>query len=213
MTLLDDSVSLAMEAEDHFASDFQNTLSRASIISSVLYVEACANCCIDLLELSGRFADEVDHMSTAAKLDFFLHVRFRGRAIDRSRAEYQVYAELRRLRDAFVHPKAQKFDWIEWSETASTSTSPKFQASGLPRIPAFCSSKDAISALRATHAFMGHFFRDLCRMRPTHVSALLNSEDVIPNTKEAVIPYWTRPAKHWLSRNSIDLSYLRLRWL
>ena len=80
---------------------------RASIVSSVMYIEACANCCIDVLELPSQFGAEVDPMSTAGKLDFFLHMKFKGRAIDRSRAECQVYGELRKVRDAFVHPKAQ----------------------------------------------------------------------------------------------------------
>ena len=125
MTLLTDSIRLAMEAQRFDDNDFRNTLARASIVSSVLYVEACANCCIDLLELPSQFGAEVDRMSTAGKLDFFLHMKFKGRAIDRSRAEYQIYGELRKFRDAFVHPKAQKYEWLEWSENSSTATSPR----------------------------------------------------------------------------------------
>ena len=124
-----------------------------------------------------------------------------------------MYAELRKLRDAFVHPKAQRFEWVSWSEESSSSTSPKFPASGLPKIPSFCFSDDAIAALKATHSFMGHFFRDLCRMRPTHVSALLNSEEVVPRIKEKIVPYWSRQTKTWLQQNKIDLTYMRLGWL
>lgn len=112
-TLLADSISLAMESERHEDLDVRNTLARASIVSSVLFLEACANCCLDLLGLGTRFSDEVDRLPTIAKYDLFLHIRFRGRSIDRSRCEYQGYVELKTLRDSFVHPRAQKYEWIE----------------------------------------------------------------------------------------------------
>jgi len=210
MTLLTDSIRLAMEAQRFDDNDFCNTLARASIVSSVLYVEACANCCVDLLQLPAQFAAEVDRMSTAAKLDLFLHMKYKGRAIDRSRAEYQLYGELRKFRDAFVHPKAQRYEWLKWSEEGSTATSPRLKATGLPRIPAFAYSEDALKALRSTHKFIGYFFGDLCRMRPTHVSTLLSSEDESPSVKGPVFPYWPRAIQWWLRREGVDMSYMRL---
>lgn len=211
-TLVSDSIDLAMEAELHADHDFQHTLARASILSSALFVEACANACIDLLGLGSKFADEVDRLPTIGKLDLFLHVRLRGVAINRSRAEYQGFCELKNLRDSFVHPRAQRYEWLEWTESSSVSTAPKTKSLGMSKIPSFCFSGDAIIALRAAHRFTGYFFRECARMRPKQVSALFHSESVVPDLTDTVTPSWPMSTKKWLDSRSIDVSYFRVHW-
>jgi hypothetical protein len=210
MTLLFDSISLGMQAQVAPDNDLSTTLSRASIVASTLFIEACANCALDLLALKPRFAGEVDRLSTAGKLDLFLHLRFKGRALDRSRVEYQGYVELKRFRDAFVHPRAQKFDWLEWSEESSESTSPQTNLLRLPTIPAFCGPEVVPTVLQATHRFMAYFFKDLCKMKPSHVTGLLFSRNPVPELKFASIPYW-RPHVHaWLAREKVNIDYMRI---
>ena len=210
MTLLFDSISLGMQSQVAPDNDLSTTLARASIVASTLFIEACANCALDLLALKPRFADEVDRLSTAAKLDLFLQLRFKDRALDRSRVEYQSYVELKRFRDAFVHPRAQKSDWVEWSEESSESVSPQSNLLRLPTIPAFCGPELVPTVLQATHRFMGYFFKDLCKMKPSHVTGLLFSRDPIPELKFAAIPYW-RPSIHaWLAREKVAINYMRI---
>lgn len=210
-TLIDDSIALAIESERQAEFELGNPLARASIVSSILFLEACANSCLDLLALGTRFADEVDRLPTIAKYDLFLHTRFRGRALDRSRIEYQGYIELKNLRDSFVHPRAQKFGWLDWSEDSSTSISPKTKALGLTKIPSYCHPHDAVVALRSAHRFARYFFRDCCRFRPSQVSALFHSETAVPDLSHTIIPLWAQDVRSWLKTNGIDLSYMRLR--
>lgn len=211
-TLVADSIALAMDAESHSDIDQKNRLARASIVSSLLFLEASANCCLDLLNLGARFAGEVDRLPTIAKYDLFLRIRCRGRALDRGRAEVQGYGELKSLRDSFVHPRAQRFEWIEWSEDSDVSTSPKSKALGLTKIPSYCFPDDAITALKAAHRFAGYFFSECARMKPRQVSALLHSEAEVPDLTDPVIPAWPRTVRHWLTLHEIDLSYMRMCW-
>ena len=211
-TLVSDGVALAIEAERNSDLELQNALARASIVSSVLFLEASANCCIDLLALGGKFAGEIDRLPTIAKFDVFLHVRFRGRAIDRSRTEYQGYVELKTLRDSFVHPRAQKYEWLEWSENSSVSTSPKSKALGLTKIPSYCYPADAVVALRAAHSFARYFFKECAGLRPSQVSALFHSEAIVPDLTDTILPSWPTNIRVWLGSHGIDLGYMRLHW-
>ena len=203
MTLLYDSITLGMMSQTALDNDSSMTLSRASVVATSLYVEACANSCVDLLNLSTRFGDEVDRMSTIAKLELFVQLRYKDRVLDRSRTEYQGYVELKRFRDAFVHPKAQKYDWKTWSDEESESFSPQTSLLGLPTIPSFCGPEVVPIALRASHAFMNYFFRDLCRMLPSHVTGLLFSRQALPDLKTGDVPYWRRHIHRWLAEQGI----------
>lgn len=212
-SLIDDAIALAMESEVHDNFDLRNTLARASILSSVLFLEACANACLDTLNLGRRFSEEVDRLSTAGKFDFFLRLHPRSKPLDRSRSEFQGYAELKTLRDAFVHPKAKKYDWIEWSEESSVSTSPKSTALGIAKIPAYCSTHDAIVALRASHRFVGYALRDCAKLSSVRVSALFHSEAVVPDLAEQVSACLHASVRRWLRSNDIDVSYMRISWI
>jgi hypothetical protein len=207
MTLLYDSITLGMMSQVAPDNDASMTLARASVVATTLYIEACANSCVDLLNLSARFGGEVDRMSTVAKLELFLRLQYKGRALDRSRTEYQGYVELKRFRDAFVHPKAQRYEWKSWSEEASESVSPQTNLLGLPTIPSFCGPEVVPTALRASHAFMGYFFRDLCKMLPSHVTGLLFSRQPLPDVKQGDVPYWRRPIHTWVAEQGISLKY------
>ena len=210
LTLLYDSISLGMLSQVAPDNDSSTTLSRASVVAATLYIEACANCCLDLLNLTTRFAEEVDRLSTVAKLELFLRLQYKGRTLDRSRVEYQGYVELKRFRDAFVHPKAQRYEWKSWSEEESESFSPQTNLLGLPLIPSYCGPEVVSTALKATHRFMAYFFHDLCRMSPSHVTGLLFSREQLPNPKSGDVPYWRRHIHTWLSNEGISIKYMRI---
>lgn len=212
-SLIEDGIELAMESAVHDKIEFRHTLARASILSSVLFLEACANACIDALDLGRRFSDEIDRLSTAGKFDFFLRMRSKSKRLDRSRSEFQGYAELKNIRDSFVHPKAQKYDWIEWSEKSSISTSPRSPALGIAKIPAYCSTEDAAIALRAAHCFVSHVLKDCARLSSARVSAIFYSEALVPDLREDVVPCMSSRVRSWLEVNKIDISYMKVIWM
>jgi len=212
-TLIDDAITLAMESETHSDYSFQDTLARASILSSTLFLEACANACLDMLNLGRRFSNEIDRLPTIAKFDLFLRMRSPRSSIDRSRSEFQGYSEMKALRDAFVHPKAQRYDWITWSEESSKSSSPRSATLDLAKIPAYCSSGDAVTALRASHSFASYILKECAKISSVRVSTLFYSEAVVPVFGERVAPCWDKSVRKWLHEKNIDVKYMRIVWL
>jgi hypothetical protein len=210
MTLLFDSIVLAMEASDSPHSDLGHTLSRASVLATTLFVEACANACLDTLALNRNLAADVDRLGIVAKYDLVARTAFPKRPFDRSRHEVQCLAELKQVRDCFVHPKGQKIIWDYWSEDSSASRSPRTKKLDLPKIAHYCYFDDSTTALRAAHEFLRYFFRSICRYGPVRVTALLMSEDSRPNLKDKTTPYWTRDIHKWLRNHKIDISYIRI---
>jgi hypothetical protein len=189
------------------------TLARASILSSTLFLEACANACLDMLNLGRRFSNEVDRLPTIAKFDLFLRMRSPRSSLDRSRSELQGYLELKALRDAFVHPKAQKYDWITWSEESSKPTSPRSATLDLAKIPAYCASGDAVAAVRASHCFATYILKECAKLSSVRVSTLFYSEAGVPDFSEKVAPCWDRSIRQWLQEKDINVKYMRIVWL
>jgi hypothetical protein len=211
MTFLADSVDLAMEAERLGPTEFGNTLSRSSLLSTNLFLEACANTCLDMLAIeSHQFASEIDRLPLIAKFELVVKLQFPNRTFNRSRHEVQGAVELKRVRDSFVHPKGQRIIWDSWSPNSSVSRSPRTKALDLPRIATYCHLGDAVVALKAAHAFLRYFFKDVCRFGPRRVGALLTSEDPVPNLKSSDVIYWERAKHQWLRKHHIDLSYMRI---
>ncbi|NMF90231.1 hypothetical protein [Aromatoleum petrolei] len=208
--LLEDSVVLAMRAEAETDFDVAASLGRSSVLATTLFVEACANTCLDMLALETAFAGDVDRLPTLSKFDLFLRLYRPQRKIDRSRHEVQGVIELKRIRDSFVHPKGQRVIWDSWSPEQSTSRSPRTKATDLPKILSFCGQEDPPRAMIAAHSFLGYFFVELSRFRPSHVSSLLFSEQQVPSLHEKLVPYWKSDRHHWLKMKMINFSYVRI---
>ena len=209
-TLLEDSVVLAMRSEAELDFEVGASLARSSVLTTTLFVEACANTCLDMLGLDSAFAGDVDRLSTLSKFDLFARLYRPQRKIDRSRHEVQGVVELKRLRDSFVHPKGQRVIWYSLSSEESTSRSPRTKATNLPKIPSFCGHEDAPRAMIAAHSFLAYLFSELSGFRPSHVSSLLFSEAPVPSLHEKLVPYWKADRHHWLKAKKVSLSYMRI---
>lgn len=210
LVFLQDSIVLAMRSEVDQDLDARGTLARASIMATAMFVEGCANTCLDILSLDRQFATDVDRLPTLSKFDLFARL-YRPRAkLERSRHEVQGWVELKKVRDSFVHPKGQAIIWESWSPEASSSRSPRTKLSDLPKIASYSYDEDAVRAMKAAHAFLNYFFSKVCGFRPSHVSALLLSEDRIPNPRDKTFPYWERHRRVWLKSKKIDLAYMRI---
>lgn len=210
LTFLTDSILLAMKAEDAGPDEIANTLSRASLLSTVLFLEASANTCLDMLALEGQFGSDIDRLPFVSKFELFSRLRFPSRTFKRSRHEVQGVIELKRVRDSFVHPKSQKIIWQSWSPESSISASPRTKALDLPRIATYCYLDDAVTAMKAAHAFLRYFFRDVCRFGPRRVGALLTSEEPVPKLSSADTVYWERATHRWLRARGVNLAYVRI---
>lgn len=199
-----------MRAEAELDFEVAASLARSSVLATTLFVEACANTCLDMLALDTAFAGDVDRLPTLSKFDLFVRLYRAQRKIDRSRHEVQGVVELKRIRDSFVHPKGQRVIWDFWSPDESTSRSPRTKATDLPKILSFCGHEDAPRAMNAAHSFLGYLFGELCGFRPLHVSSLLFSEQPVPSPYEKLVPYWKADRYHWLKAKAVSLSYMRI---
>jgi hypothetical protein len=210
LVFLEDSIFLAMHSEGAQDSAAIGTLARASIMATAMFVEGCANTCLDMLSLERQFATDVDRLPTVSKFELFVRL-YRPRAkLERSRHQIQGLMELKKVRDSFVHPKGQAIIWDSWSQEASSSRSPRTNLTDLPKIASYSYDEDAVRAMKTAHAFLKYFFATVCGFRPSHVSALLLSEDRIPNPKEKTAPYWERHRHVWLRSKKVDLAYMRI---
>ncbi|WP_018986486.1 hypothetical protein [Methylophilus methylotrophus] len=83
-TLLLDSINFLVEAcKLHPIDEKVYPLSRASIVFSLLLLEAAANTCIESLNLEKTVHGEIDRLPVLGKFDFYLRMRFKNRNLER----------------------------------------------------------------------------------------------------------------------------------
>lgn len=92
----------AVISDDSF---LMNRFSRASILASALSIECVANSLMASLKLPNKLGEELDKLPPMTKIETYL--RFRGvDGFERGRLEVQQVAELIKIRNEHVHPKA-----------------------------------------------------------------------------------------------------------
>lgn len=163
--------------------------SRSSILNSTLSIEAAANCCLHHINGSKQFIDEVEKTTTFAKLDLFA-LSYSKKKIDRGCFHYQKVAELKKVRDSFVHPKKLRIpvelsideekheDFIELGLNFEGNPYP---ATKIDRSSMFWFSNDAKSALESIFDFYGYFFVDLLELKPEEILGVLGNAIVLSN--------------------------------
>ena len=207
-----DGLTLAVEAElkDDSDADFSASLARGSLLSSFCLIEASANVCLESLAIGGQLGDDIDRIPTLSKLDLYLRLRFKNRKLDRGSFPFQGAQELKQIRDAFVHPKGHRIVWELMEDGSEVSQSPETKVLQLPKVAAYFGPEHAIVSLKATHRFLGHFFKDVCRFSPNSVSRLLFSEGPVPPSSELSYIHLERNVKQWVQKHKIPLGYIRL---
>lgn len=179
-TLLDDSTELGKIADIFPDSDY---LARACATTCLLLIETAANCCIDALGLESKTYEEIDRLPVSAKFDLFLRIRFR-RSLDRSRHEYAQFRELRKLRDSVVHPKSDRVLWEVISPDEEQLPPQSTPILGVGKRFQDWQVDDAKAIMRAVHGFLAYYFSEQCRLKPAFVSAIVFSDERVPNTKK-----------------------------
>lgn len=212
-TLLIDSIALLDMAEQEKDFDLSNTLARSSLINSMLIPEVVANICVETLALERSIFQEIDKLSVIGKFDFYLRANFSNRKIDRGIVAIQGLQEIKRLRDAFVHPKKQKVIWVHTSEDEATAEREETPILKVAVNSNFWHSDDAVAVMRGTHLFLKYFFEECCRYSKRKVASLLFSEDAVPEEENLIVPYLHKGTRAKLEEWGADLSYVKLGWL
>ena len=171
---------------DHDGYEF--TYTRTSILNTLLLFECGANCCIDALNLPGAFEEDIDKLPFLSKYEFFLSRTNPDARFDRGCKQVQAVAELKAVRDSYVHPKVKKRKYSKvddlWSPDFGQTTLLK-----IPRNPSRWHSSHAVLALQAANDFFNLFFLSWCKFDKNTVCEILLSSDPagIPATASIAI--------------------------
>jgi len=209
-TLFEDGVHLLLASQAATDHDEAASFARGSIACTMMLPEVSANVCIESLELENSVFNEIDKLAPLAKFDYFLRTTFRNRRIVNGTSQVQKLQELKRLRDAFVHPKRQIVQWEPGENGNFIGRSGRTQFLNMSKNPAMWDEQDAIKAMLGAHDFLRYFFTDLCRYSKKKVTDLLFSDESFVGSGGGGV-YYYRPHFHGaLRRWQVDVSYFRI---
>ena len=211
--LLYDAVHLLYLAHDvnrELDNDgYEFTYIRSSILNTLLLFECGANCCIDSLNLPSGFDQDIDKLPFLSKYEYFLSRVNQQQKFDRGCEEIQRVAELKAVRDNYVHPKVKKEKYTQAGDFVWDADFGKTTLLKIPRNPKEWGCIHATWVLKAATDFFNLFFLSWCGFDTNTVcEILLNSNAAsIPATSSTAIDCiggLTRAAKDW----SIDFKFL-----
>lgn len=193
--------SEAYEKKDH---DELESFSSASVFITTIILESAANCCLDTLNLSQKFAKDIDKLPFLSKYEFYLMNINNTKKLDRGCQEVQNVSELKSIRDMIVHPKVKQTTWEKIDEERMQADFGQTLLLKIPYSIEEWSITDVRTSLRVTCAFLDYFFRDICSFTPNEVGdILLSSEMYIPDMHIAQysLPItWVESQKKWALR-------------
>lgn len=176
-----DSVYLLYFAFDtkqgQYDDDVISPFIRSSVINSILLLESAANCSIDSLDLVGKYYDDIEKLPVLSKYEYFLSRIRPSKKFDRGCVQVQSVAELKSIRDFYVHPKVKKSKYKEVGENIWDADYGKTNQLQFPRDPGCWKHDHAILALKATNNFFNLFFLDWCELSCDAVVDLLLSSE------------------------------------
>lgn len=150
---------------------------RSSIISSVLLLECCANCCIDILDLQSSYKDDIDKLPPLSKYEYFLSYHKKGKIFDRGCTEIQNVAELKNIRDLVVHSKVKKAKWERVNDHTRQASFGETKTLKFPKEYEDWDRNYALLSLRAICSFLDHYFINLCEFDSNIVKKILIGPD------------------------------------
>ena len=148
------------------------SFARASILNSVLSLEAAANNCLYEIKAPKQFTNDFERTTTFCKFDFYAKAH-KGKFIDRGCHAFQGVSKLKTLRDSTVHPKNNRIplelsldedkyqNYIELGFLLDAKPCPVTQ---IDKNSIFWLSKDAKSALKLVFKFYDYYFVDLLKL-------------------------------------------------
>jgi len=157
---------------------YGNTFVRGSMVNSFLLLECAANCCIDALGLAGSYFEDVDKLSFLSKYEFFLGRIAEGATFDRGRREIQAVAELKSLRDKYIHPKVSKKQFSKVDDGVYEVEFDKTKLLDISFDPSHWGLSAAVSALKTANDFFNLFFLSWCKFDANTVCDILLGSEV-----------------------------------
>lgn len=177
--LLYDAVHLLYLAHDvdqeQDNDGYEFTYIRSSILNTLLLFECGANCCVDSLNLPATFEEDIDKMPFLSKYEFFQGKVGTQTKFDRGRREVQAVAELKAIRDRYVHPKVKKQKYTEVENGVSDADFGATQLLRFPWNPERWKPSHAVLALKAANDFFNLFFLSWCGFDSNTVCEMLLS--------------------------------------
>jgi hypothetical protein len=159
---------------------YERTYIRTSILNTLLLFECGANCCLEALDLSGVLKNDLDKLPFLSKYEFFLSRRRPVAQFDRGSKEVQAVAELKKVRDDYVHPKVKKQRY---------SVDDDFDCGGpdfghttilkIPLDPRRWDTTHAVRSLKSANDFFNTFFLSWCGFDTDTVCELLLGSDSV----------------------------------
>jgi len=213
-TLLLDSIGFLFDSMAyHPVEDEGHSLSRASIIFSLLLLEVSANSCIAHLDLEGTVLKEIDRLPVLGKYDFYLRCKFREKKLERGVHQVEWVKELKSIRDGLVHLKHQKVEWVLHNDGNGGSSVPvRSKVLGVAVNPKSWDAEEAVKVAAAVHGFLLYFFKEKCKYSATKVASILFSESKVPGDDNFFQPCMSTEWKRKLLEKGIDLSYVKIAW-
>lgn len=213
-TLLLESVGFLVDSlKHHPVMDENHSLSRASILFSLMMLEAAANTCTEQLDLEGAISKEIDRLPILGKFDFYLRTKFRSKKLERGTQEVEIVKELKGIRDGIVHLKPHRVEWTKYSDTGESTQAVRTPVLGVATNPKFWDGEDAARVAKGVHEFLSYFFKKKCRYSASTVASILFSETKVPGQdKDYPCPCIDKTTKNILQEHGIDLSYIRIAW-
>ena len=210
--LFTDAIQFSKKANEAYEREDYNELesfSRASVFTTTLIFECAANCCLDTLKLSGKFAEDIDKLPFLSKYEFYYNTLNREKNLDRGCPEFQNAAELKSIRDLIVHPKVKK---AKWKRADHGNFQADFGQTKLLKVPYSIEEwnlTDIQTCLRVVCAFLDYFFRICCEFSPSKVGDIILSSDEYIKDKPITTTYGV--AEDWMAAQKIWS--LRLQFL
>lgn len=163
--------------QDQYDDDVIRPLIRASILNSILLLESAANCLIDALDLPDKYYKDIEKLPFLSKFEFFLGKVKPDKKFNRGINEVQCVAELKSIRDFYVHPKVKKSKYQKigdniWDTDYGATNQLKF-----PRDPSCWTREHAILTLKTINNFFNVFFLKWCELSSDSVVDLLLSSE------------------------------------
>lgn len=158
---------------DDFTDDVIHTCIRSSILNSMLSIECAATILIHTMDLPKPIYEEIEKLSPLAKFEFFLHRKSPEISFDRGCKQVQALAELKKMRDDYVHPKVKIKEYTECKEGVWVADLGESKILKFSKDIDCWKARDAILALKVVNDFFNIYLMDWCRFNKNQIIQLL----------------------------------------
>ena len=218
--ILDDAILLLDSSyleENTNTNKYNKTFVKMSILNSIFLLECCANCCLDAHPYPKKFLKSIDKLPAIEKYEFLLLTRNENLHINRGDTIIQIFSELVKIRNQYVHPRTEKKDFKNNSnkefkpgEHYNIQTEPELtDILKIPKQSIHWNPGHAIKVLKAVNIFFREFFLKWCKFSPEETTNFLSNEVQNPQGNFQMISEKTKKMMEIaMNRWNVDFSYI-----